>query len=176
MYAQDYDGWVPGYGATMAAKPALHPGWANWLIFTGWGDNPPLISNTSGYVSNRNLFFCPSQYPSSYTEYPWSNWDIFTYGINRDLGAWYQISNARNIPNPENFTLIADTVFARRADLAQSGYFFPGYLAEHNGIHLRHNGHADVLFADGHVEACGPARLNDSGVAAWINQDYSEQP
>jgi prepilin-type processing-associated H-X9-DG protein/prepilin-type N-terminal cleavage/methylation domain-containing protein len=43
-------------------------------------------------------------------------------------------------------------------------------------IHVRHNGRANVVFLDGHVESCDPVRLGQLEPAVRGGYDFNEQP
>jgi prepilin-type N-terminal cleavage/methylation domain-containing protein/prepilin-type processing-associated H-X9-DG protein len=73
--------------------------------------------------------------------------------------------------NPTNYPLIADTF--RAVDNAQI-YFFCAtnpVLGTEDGVFLGHSKFADILMADGHVEACGPKRLTVCGIRYWVDGD-----
>ncbi|MFA6665085.1 MAG: prepilin-type N-terminal cleavage/methylation domain-containing protein [Armatimonadota bacterium] len=165
MYAQDWDGIVPK------------------LIYgKQWGR---VLSETK-YIGTPQICFCPSLTPGNIKitdmAASWPRPDgvtgtrfaQYTYGIFGDPvddGYEVQVSFAPGyhtilldfykIDKPSNYIYIAETT-------GSSGY--PSYIFNKNvstcgSIDLtRHNGVANALFIDGHVEGCTKARLVTSNL------------
>lgn len=148
----------------------------------------PMSLYNTGYIENRELFFCPSFYPKRYTADAWTNG--WTYGVNvattagtgveseaalppDDVGVYvYEIVD----PSPHNIhyinfhrakfpsrnILLADAgrYVALSASVPHQQYALgQGGTWVNTRIHLRHSGVANILFLDGHVES-----LNFSGI------------
>lgn len=149
MYAQDYDGWVYVHGLVYR--------W--WQVLPGYGElgRDPIKQKTTR-VS------CPSGpiYDSS------PKW--YTLGVRRPLDPSqlgklaigigsgsnvYYYDRVLNRPNPSKYAFIADTAYS---DGYQMTYFYTT-LNNNYCICLRHNGLANVWFADGHVSSCSKSDL-----------------
>jgi len=112
-----------------------------------------------GYIDNEDAFYCPSFFPRSSRE---AGKNIRTsasetYGIRMWVppGQSWTPQNIEeekplaSIRNPAEFFLVADSVWL---SWHSQGYgLTPG--REDMNVHLRHQNHANALFADGHVEA-----------------------
>ena len=117
-----------------------------------------------------SVFVCPSHRPNRFAD--WTR----TYGIRKDPPTDYTktvdadtyLVLAR-IPNPSEYLLVADTTLGGQQahtydQMSGSG----GFSAQ---VHARHDGMANGLFADGHVESCGRQRLEGLGVTALYGED-----
>jgi len=163
MYAQDYDGLIAGYQIWNSVE-------------TAWLD--PLFSvGKKRYINNFRAFFCPSYPPLNPTMYD----TITAYGMrhldqnpnpNNAVKDPYRISilfpNAGNgsmwyrlykIRQPQDYILVMDS---RYPSLNKQCY---APRETDYRLHLRHNQLANILFADGHVEACGPTRIRQAYTA-----------
>jgi len=164
MYAQDWDGWVMGHN-------------------DGGGVNMywPMCLYNSGYLGSLKVVVCPSQKP-----YYWDTSDIsrqyHTYGWHREYNSLYPSFIAPNPPNvyncfvnlykidkPEQFITIADSIHTTTSS-SSSHYRKQFYCFNFSGtssgvIHLRHNGLASCVFADGHVAACDKGKIKTAALA-----------
>jgi len=160
MYADDSNGWI------------VVSYWDGGSTEIRWHD--PLRNR--GYIENPDILLCPSILPITFS-------DVYkTYGIRHNLppdkyaqpGATWNITymHFSNIRESSDYAFIGDTV---NINWKQQYYHFnpTGIVDGVGGIHLRHIGSANILFADGHVEACGPNRLRDCGITRWIEEDYT---
>ncbi|MCM8772358.1 MAG: hypothetical protein NC922_04730 [Candidatus Omnitrophica bacterium] len=167
MYANDYDGkWMCYHWVTNVTT-------YYWICFL----TPISFKSVPAYIpvpkaNKPHVSVCPSEFPRVYVD----RWKI--YGINYSsyinvspddtnvvfLGSYPGYGDYRwiyigRIKNPSNFVLLGDSFYLS----AGSQYGFQlNYNAggtNYSGIHFRHNGVANILFADGHVEACNPSRL-----------------
>jgi prepilin-type processing-associated H-X9-DG protein/prepilin-type N-terminal cleavage/methylation domain-containing protein len=155
MYAQDNGGWVtadniPAKGASVKWSDALYKG---------------------GYLKSMDVTVCPS-----YPPYNWKSGNL-TYGWRKEDKSLYptyisqtdtnsSFLNLNKIAKPAQFIIIADSVG-----------IVPGWITYHNQaylfslsgstgsvIHLRHNGLANTVFADGHVAACDKAKIKQAAL------------
>ncbi len=159
MYADDYNGWI---------NVVWYPGTPPTIVW-----HNPLREGK--YIQNAKILLCPSLPPKTYI----NRWR--TYGMRRNSppdeyaqpGAIWgkQCLRLLKIRESTNYPLVADT--ARDDWQEQFSYFTPNAFLDSTGIHLRHTGRANILFADGHVEACGPNRLRECGITVWLEEDFT---
>jgi prepilin-type N-terminal cleavage/methylation domain-containing protein/prepilin-type processing-associated H-X9-DG protein len=160
MYAQDWDGWVTGFNSGTGTN-------ASWSM----------CLYSSGYLSNLNVVVCPSWTPnywksgSSTTTYGFHIEDATTSSAvypGRATGIAGTSSfflNLYKLEKPEQFITIADSydwIWSTKGK-----QFYQVNLSGSTGgaIHLRHNGLANIVFADGHVAACDKAKIREAGLA-----------
>jgi prepilin-type N-terminal cleavage/methylation domain-containing protein/prepilin-type processing-associated H-X9-DG protein len=162
MYAQDWDGWVLGYNYIQSAKVEIT--WASCLV-------------NSGYLGTMNVTVCPS-YPPYYWDtnngkragqiYGWNKEAqelypgyIFTSGIDNNYLNLYKIDK------PEQFITIADSIGTKSewSTYQKQSYVFNFSNSAAGVIHLRHNGLASAIFADGHVAACDKGKIKAAALA-----------
>ena len=154
MYADDSNGWT------------LVTFWDGGAVEIRWHD--PL--RIGGYIENPDILLCPSLPPKTFS-------DVYkTYGIRHNLppdkyaqpGANWNVTfmHLSNIRESSDYALVGDTI---NINWKQQYYQFnPTGMADGvAAIHVRHLGFANILFVDGHVEACGPSRLRDCGITVW---------
>ncbi|NQU85460.1 MAG: prepilin-type N-terminal cleavage/methylation domain-containing protein [Mariniphaga sp.] len=149
MYLNDYDGWF----ATGRS-----------------GDDSTFwtrIFNDKGYLDRSDVYYCPSGIPK---RMPAVNWMWFTYGFNMtDSTCWQTLDSQEwhferliNVSDPSNRWLFGDN-FSSDAGVYHGWQSFrirtTNIGTNEAGIHLRHNGTANILFFDGHVESCTQTRL-----------------
>jgi prepilin-type processing-associated H-X9-DG protein len=162
MYAQDNGGWVtvdniPSKGTPVKWSTALYKG---------------------GYLKSMDVTVCPSYPPYNYD----SSKSTLTYGwrkeskklypdyviqIDNGSGRYSNSLNLHKINKPAQFIIMADSVGITEG---WSTYHKQSYLFNLSGstggmIHLRHNGLANVIFADGHVAACDKAKIKEAALA-----------
>lgn len=127
----------------------------------------PLRLVNLGYVNNTDIFYCPSFFPKNNKEAtkPVAQGAAQTYGM-RDwilpglsptAGGIRVHKPLMAIKNPSDFFLVVDSYWAA-AGWHSQGYgvsAYPGGTGD-NRIHIRHNGKANALFADGSVRAMPP--------------------
>ncbi len=157
-------------------------------VFKAWragsGPDSGVFWNTmlvaEGYVTRQQLeqLACPSIAYAS----PTGSISGRHYGVNLGdpygthaagtdkKGASFNINLATH-PAPATTFLLGDSVTASGDPSIRifpaSGSFSAG------GIHLRHNGRANLFFLDGHVEAASPRRLVELGVEKAYLKDLS---
>jgi len=169
MYAQDWDGWWMWYSY---GEDKVQLTWTECLY-------------TFGYVKSKDTFICPSYYPNF-----WRADNIYAiynvYGLNVDeitssqFGNRYYvnpkstISSANwkhfclyNVEQPSQFIVLADSlgVAGDATMLHKQAYVFKLSGGSYYNIHLRHNGLADMAFADGHVAACDKTKIKTAVLA-----------
>ena len=141
MYAQDYDGWIGTYGVQRwwTYIPGITPGRGYKNVSCPSGKRPTNNNYTYGLV----YVTAPAPYVAS------------TAGrhFNRIL----------NRPNPSTYTFMADSALPGGH---QSKHYY--HHAKWNDIKkprvcIRHSGHANVWFIDGHLESCSRIRLAELG-------------
>lgn len=171
MYSHDYDGKFMVYMVTY--KPATrYYYWVSMLTPT-----TPYPLNVPTYipipkVGKPHVSVCPSAPPKVFYD------NYTTYGCNfnpianppDDIGVvfskyisgviWCNWIEMGRIKKPSNYVLLGDDA---NVSGSQTGYQFNYYANPTNyvPVHFRHNGAANILFADGHVEACTPSRLRE---------------
>jgi len=163
MYAQDYDGWVPGGGWEPNCPARLYPQY--------------------GYLKQGKVWVCPSGKPNKYVN------SSFTYGIDRYAGYYRDEkfvphvsypcpvgNNARlfeggkyvflrilGLSKPSEWPWVMDSVDTNATTPYYFGKqyyeYYPSYTSG-AAIHLRHSGFVNAWFADGHVESCNEARIH----------------
>jgi len=169
MYSEDYNGWIAGMG------PNSWP-WSRILYLAGYTGRLP--ASSSDYKGNK-VFLCPA--------YPPKTWDIndyqsfsYTYGFRighqtyptlygttawaNEFGQYYFNSSPMiylrigTVKRPSALVILADSAIP--ASRKQSWTL--DNSGEHR-LHLRHNGRANCLFADGHVESANRSQLYNYG-------------
>jgi prepilin-type N-terminal cleavage/methylation domain-containing protein/prepilin-type processing-associated H-X9-DG protein len=132
-----------------------------------WGT----ILYTNLNLGNPNIFVCPA-----YRPFRFENWQCI-YGIRRDAptncvrgpgGVFFRVDCP---PYPTDYLLVADTTSQGIGGwTARNCYLFKVGVVIKN-VHARHNGRANGLFLDGHVEACSRLRLEELGVPTEYGPD-----
>ncbi|MEI7988728.1 MAG: prepilin-type N-terminal cleavage/methylation domain-containing protein [Chloroflexota bacterium] len=153
-YASDHDGKTPTAYTLDSTQINVTSFWHQILV-----DN--------GYLSPRVLC-CPSCPPYNY---PKTGVSLQTYGLRRNSTPWenrfdpaFQIGKTASL---SSYVLVADSI--NPVSNTQFYYLdYPGFSWMPNQIDVRHNGKANILFGDGHVQSLTPKEiLNlDDG---WIN-------
>ena len=151
MYADDYDGWI------MPPQSAGTEGeWTRKLCGSSGG--------RGAYVNNWSLFVCPSfpPYKGQKGAYEWYSLYL-TYAMAGEYD--YTVAkNTKRVYRPQDSELLVDSISVSppswvQTTLGISGpvqYFYVRKFrgaAENQKIHFRHNGRANMLFFDGHVES-----------------------
>jgi prepilin-type N-terminal cleavage/methylation domain-containing protein/prepilin-type processing-associated H-X9-DG protein len=171
MYAQDYD----GYMFVKSTPPDIM--WSRCLFETR-------------YLIVRDAVVCPSIKPFRYVSKDWAEYvsvgQYQTYGIRdvADIVSKYKSVSADGkmtclslyaIDTPADYYLYADCVYGpthgnfpnSQLWLLKSTYTSTTL----GGVHLRHNGVASVLFADGHVAGCNKSKLKSIGFTGGTDED-----
>jgi prepilin-type N-terminal cleavage/methylation domain-containing protein/prepilin-type processing-associated H-X9-DG protein len=154
IYADDFTGRLQIDGT-----PLTPPG-------TTWAS----VLATNQNLKAFNIFVCPS-----YSPYQFTNW-IKTFGVRRDpasncvSGAFREVLKKDTVERPVDYLHVADTTSRGKGGVGGEQYHFFRAAAEKE-VHGRHNGKADGLFLDGHVEGCGSQRLESLGIVGLFAKD-----
>lgn len=126
--------------------------WVNW--------RPGIIGT---YLNNKQVFQCPSRfnlksYDSPFTGYAY-NASYIGGGYSTWVGQADEPAKLSRIQNPSQTVLLADSAtwssFTNET-IANNFLRAPGDIYYYGAnVHFRHNGRANVLFCDGHVESIG---------------------
>lgn len=142
-----------------------------WLWYNQLRDYAKLSEESA-----QAVFACPLQDKSVTSRY--------CYGFRRagkpggkdlameDMGSGtYYALNTLRVERPATYFIAADSIEAERL---QTWRIHPTQIAGDGGaLHLRHQGRANVLFLDGHVEALGPQELyENTDVRVAIGPEY----
>lgn len=159
MYAEDHDGWLPIPYISTASSPVRTTKWSKNLL-----DN--------GYIEDYAALLCPSFPPGEacppeaqkYLEY-------LCYGMTGQYKNSYPWCLA-DAWNPSKSEIVVDSFvtgvnkpgwISNKAKISGDvQYFaFTKFLvpAADVGIHARHQGKADILFLDFHVELCDDEKV-----------------
>lgn len=169
LYAGQHDGWGPNLWDLVHWNA-----WVHALVDADYIDSPRPYS--------PNIFLCPSQYPTS-----WSNAKFNgpqhakTYGMRLvpggasasfSIGLPTVVDNARqkDYGPPTTFLYIGDTILnypGNAGNRHQRYYFVPWSVTPYaDSVHLRHNQRGNFLFGDGHVESLAkPDLVGNYGAA-----------
>ncbi len=154
-----------------------------------WGH----VLENSGAIDPNDIeiFFCPSQqavrrdggYPGQSTPVHLASiWGWRTYGYNYysgELGEMEGVTgsgnnmyrlNANVVRDPSRYAVFMDSVDNRGLQRFAIAATRAGEVSEGSGVHLRHNGRANVAFLDGHVEAADPLRLRRAGLVSGYDE------
>ncbi|MDD2707082.1 MAG: prepilin-type N-terminal cleavage/methylation domain-containing protein [Verrucomicrobiae bacterium] len=173
QYAADNEGvfvlmmYHPGYSPPSS-------GWGRYL----YGSLAPVK-----YLKDFRTAYCPAG--PTVTNQLTANGLTYTYGCQRrsatDENSFipdetYHANNTvfvnlANLRNPAEYPMLFDSVDPIDNCQVYIIYNSPGTTQD--GVHLRHNGCAMVLFGDGHVALCEPARLKNFGITKGFAKNGS---
>ena len=128
------------------------------------------ILNTNQPLGALSVFVCPAYPPGQFT-----NW-FYLYGVRQDpppeltQGDFGEIFKTPLVPQPTDYLLLADTTSRGRQGAGNVQYYYFRADAEKQ-VHARHNGCANGLFLEGHVETCNRRRLECLGIQALFGPD-----
>ena len=167
MYADSHNGYVPsGYVSQDGGNNSR--AWTQIMYNGGNG----FIDAGQVTVGNRSICVCPSWRPLVFTN------NAYCYAVRQNdywwvSGMWIRITSPTAVPNPSTFPLIWDS-YQGGANIPYQ-YVSCGVAdttyASAGRIHLRHNGNANVLFADGHVESKNKSGLTELGFGSSVIQE-----
>jgi prepilin-type N-terminal cleavage/methylation domain-containing protein/prepilin-type processing-associated H-X9-DG protein len=153
LYADDNEGEIQLDAATTSTNS-----WATILA-------------TNMNFGSPNLFLCPGYKPGE-----WRNW-LNVYGIRGDpspecsRGPRRIFFKPECAPNPAEYLLLADTTSQGKRGFTASQWHLFEVSDPLRIVHARHSGFANGYFLDGHVEPCGPSRLEGLGISAEYGAD-----
>ena len=134
-----------------------------------------------GYITDLWLFVCPStKPPAGYDPYSTYSWSWTSYGLNMvkpaeavsKNGGRFKV-NYRNIEEPSQYFLIADTV---RLPQRVGSHRITSFAPTSHGIYLAHGGRMNLSFLDGHIESLRGRDLESYGFTHVIDQDFESTP
>ncbi|MDD2710808.1 MAG: prepilin-type N-terminal cleavage/methylation domain-containing protein [Verrucomicrobiae bacterium] len=168
MYAQENSG--------ILFLHFLHPGETPAEIYL------PEILKQKGYLNSTSVCFCPScpvggAYAVGIT-YGMRNYRTADPYIVYDGGSFSAGSSYLRFydpPQPSDFYLFVDSVYGPTHTLAgkQRHVVMTTATLNEGGAHTRHNGVANALFLDGHVEGCMSERLKAIGFTRGFDKNLS---
>lgn len=173
QYANDHDQKILLYSYTPATegKPASAIEWSEMLA--DYGLKMPDCHCPSLPVKNKKSTYTTlGRRGSADID---SSLILRGYAGTADGGAnWLYLNR---IPQHSRYVFWADSVFplsndsAARAGEQAYNFRLDGVKAGAEGVHLRHNGKANVGFLDGHVETLNPAGLRDIGIPSGYDSN-----
>ena len=138
-------------------------------------------TNTWGFLlsSNTDLrtldtFVCPAYKPFTFAS--WVN----IYGIRRDAptnctsGPKQIYFKTDCVPQPADYLHFADTTSQAQGGYTAWQYYFFRVNSPLRMVQTRHSRRANGWFLDGHVEACGPQRLEALGINGEYGPDTAQ--
>jgi prepilin-type processing-associated H-X9-DG protein len=169
QYAGDNNGWL---WLTGFSNP-----YDNWVLCLSGG----YIYKQTKYISNMNMFCCPSstnpRYSAAYKTYGmyWAAGDgeytAKNYNFDPDhSNAYCNIYAIERMPSPSGFVLLSDT-FSTGDGVAPIFHFTPTIRGTQPYVHLLHNGFSDCAFVDGHVAGLDPSGLRATATAIHYSLD-----
>ena len=126
--------------------------------------------SASQHLTASNLFVCPSYPPTQFED--WRR----IYGIRLDpppeytSGAFDEMLHVGRVRRPSDYLYLTDTTSRGRGGLKAEQYFYFRVMSEKE-VHARHQGGANGLFLDGHVESAGRRQLESLGIEALYEPD-----
>ena len=189
LYGEDYDGWWPGKRMVVTGSGMSNGMWPVLLTELGYARGPLAKPKPYGSINVATIFFCPSDTVrakdtnhdgrnSGFTSYGLnSSWEIDGYGR-----CYWADSGGGNGPDMPVDSKIFDahTTKVMLGDAARnipdptdSSKTLPSNgagLLRKNNIWAGHNGQANIMFTDGHIESSTPDGTSIAGKSAknWI--------
>lgn len=158
MYSDDYDGWLSA--PEVAAEPAATKYWHTKLWTCGYAPTP--------VVGKSTIFVCPSQPPRVYEDAK----QVYGLRMGLDGDTADEFFKLDKLTNSTEEPLVADSRRTEYHVLAKQYFSIETHgTATSKKIHLRHNGKANVCFADGSVRSVGPSYLDSIGWT-YINEPH----
>lgn len=147
-----------------------------------------VIFNRLDYVSNKNIWVCPSQSPFKYGAGGATgiNATDLSYGVIRSAGVpvvyttAIQITASKNeyvilskVKNPTKYFIAMDSILLSAGNAAnQYQYGLVGYNSNLIPVHLRHGNSANMLFVDGHAGGQDRNMLRELGFTQAATKGY----
>ncbi len=152
----------------------------------------------SGLLNNSNVYFCPASGTDIYDQWrtygmyrsiselssspPTAPFLIITSGDDANGNHFYRLDK---MENPTEFVLAADCTQSTDAERRGFYYFtWQGFGVERCAIHTLHNGTANCLMVDGHVESstgqglselCQTKTTSNKFIKAYIDRHHVER-
>ena len=162
MYVQDNDDFFPpAYYWTFTNEIDWDFATDNW---TNW--KPGIL----GVYLNEQVFQCPSRFKLKSYDKPFTGYAYNASYIGGGYSVWTGQADAptkiSRIHNPSQTVLIADSAIwstYTSETIANNFLRAPGDIYYYGpNVHFRHNGIANVLFCDGHVQSIGTKYNTDN--------------
>jgi len=129
----------------------------------------------NGYLTDKEVFRCPdgeNKYPISGPSWFWNGYGLNMFDpdggevpLTGKLGTGYIYRRSTaTIEHPAAYLLIADSATPSAQKYYQTFRLGKAGTTDLSGLHLRHQGRANVFFLDGHVESIDRKRALDLGV------------
>ncbi|MEN6344660.1 MAG: DUF1559 domain-containing protein [Armatimonadia bacterium] len=172
MYAQDADEAFPPayyYDSSFTVENA-------WDYIVNWGNGTHTVGLIGPYTKNAEIAKCPSFPNAQSWGRPFSGYGYNTtwLGATAEDHAWgYARADhpacLAEVSDPTGTVLLADSAFYSGTTLCQNNFLrSPGdgmRTNAHYGVHFRHNGTANIGYADGHAKSVAKRCNPDSPVA-----------
>ena len=162
MYVQDYDETFPPANYYDASWTQEY----SWDYHVDWGTGSYEVGLIGPYTKNAEISKCPSLRSAESWGRPYSG-----YAVNTTYLCPYAACGAAlaSVQSPSETALIADSAYYSGSTLCQNNFLrSPGdgmRTSAHYGVHFRHNGTANVGYADGHAKSVAKRCNPDSPVA-----------
>jgi prepilin-type processing-associated H-X9-DG protein/prepilin-type N-terminal cleavage/methylation domain-containing protein len=169
LYCADNDGYLPRRGqgvqpVTIINRPT---DWFNALPpYLGMATFQTLVSGSNGVrppqPGDKSVFVCPAATGTVPGQY------FLCYGMNMNLSTWNQTNATKlsQVPDPEFLAFMADSPGGYASTVPSSAQY---------SVQPRHNGSANVVFLDGHVETLAGSYLG-CGAGEIEQPDVRWQP
>lgn len=155
MYVQDNDEFFPpAYYVTFTGETGWDfatDDWSNWRL------------GIIGIYVNEQVFQCPSRFKLKSYDRPFTGYAYNATYIGGGYSEWTGQADSpaklSRIQNPSQTVLVADSAIwsSWTSEIISNNYLKAPSDIYYFGpnVHFRHNGRANVLFCDGHVESIG---------------------
>ncbi len=179
QYAGDNNAWIWHTAYSVA-------GYDNWVqCLYGGGIYPQ-----QKYISNKNLFCCPSSNVATFTgcyntygmykatrdgEYAAKGFNFTARTSAGTLSDVFLFYNLERMANPSRFVMLADTMGTNPASATE--YLKPTWQlsttlhTDGSYAHLRHNKFANCGFSDGHAGSLDPLAMRATATAIHYSTD-----
>ncbi|MCK9266499.1 hypothetical protein M0P98_06430 [bacterium] len=170
MYSQDYKGFL-----MLSTGDAVNGGTKEWFRHSAY---------IGKYIPSQKLVVCPAYPPYEYDD----DYPLSAYGWRHgySTGLWRVIFPSTYIKDktisgydtslvewPSKLFVIADSIYIGTDEKYKGRQYRYSHAGEsisvkpnNTGVlHLRHSGHANMLFVDGHVEAVSKSKLVENETA-----------
>ena len=142
--------------------------------FVGGTNTWGLLLSSNTDLRTWDSFVCPAYKPFTFAS--WVN----IYGIRLDAptnctsGPKRIYFKTDCVPQPSEYLHFADTTSQAQGGYTAWQYYFFRVSSPLRMVHTRHSRRANGWFLDGHVEACGPQRLESLGITGEYGVDSAQ--